>query len=67
MTLRVAVVTSSRADWSHLRRPIAAFHDHPKLDPILVATAAMVEDEEGRPCPRASQEGGAIGLRTVGI
>jgi UDP-hydrolysing UDP-N-acetyl-D-glucosamine 2-epimerase len=57
MTLRVAVVTSSRADWSHLRRPIAAFHDHPKLDPILVATAAMVEDDYGAAIAEVEAEG----------
>ncbi len=57
MTLRVAVVTSSRADWSHLRRPVAAFHDHPKLDPILVATAAMVEDDYGAAISEVEAEG----------
>ena len=43
ITLRVAVVTSSRAGWSHLRHLVAAFHDHPERDPILVAVAAMVD------------------------
>ena len=43
ITLRVVVVTSSRAGWSHLRHLVAAFHDHPERDPILVAVAAMVD------------------------
>lgn len=57
MTLRVAVVTSSRADWSHLRRPVAAFRDHPELDPVLVATAAMVEDDYGSAIAEVEAEG----------
>ena len=57
MTLRVAVVTSSRADWSHLRRPVAAFHAHPELDPILVATAAMVDHEYGAAIAEVEGEG----------
>jgi UDP-hydrolysing UDP-N-acetyl-D-glucosamine 2-epimerase len=57
MTLRVAVVTSSRADWSHLRRPVAALHDHPELDPILVATAAMVDHEYGAAIAEVEAEG----------
>ena len=57
MTLRVAVVTSSRADWSHLRRPVAALHDHPELDPILVATAAMVDHEYGAAIAEVEGEG----------
>ena len=57
MTLRVAVVTSSRADWSHLRRPVAAFHAHPELDPVLVATAAMVDHEYGAAIVEVEGEG----------
>ncbi|MEC8114912.1 MAG: UDP-N-acetylglucosamine 2-epimerase, partial [Planctomycetota bacterium] len=57
MTLRVAVVTSSRADWSHLRRPVAAFHDHAELEPILVATAAMVDHDYGSAIAEVEAEG----------
>ena len=57
MTLRVAVVTSSRADWSHLRRPVAAFHDHSRLEPILVATAAMVDHDYGSAIAEVEAEG----------
>ncbi|MEC8065557.1 MAG: UDP-N-acetylglucosamine 2-epimerase, partial [Planctomycetota bacterium] len=57
MTLRVAVVTSSRADWSHLRRPVAAFHDHSELEPILVATAAMVDHDYGSAIAEVEAEG----------
>ena len=63
MTLRVAVVTSSRADWSHLRRPVAAFHDHSELEPILVATAAMVDHDYGSAIAEVEAEGYQVPYR----
>ena len=45
---RVAVVTSSRADWSHLAPVAALLRDAPDVDLRLIATGAMLAPEFGR-------------------
>ena len=48
MSRRVAVVTTSRADWSHLVWVVREMRDHPALDPTVVAIGAQLADEFGR-------------------
>ena len=38
-------------------RPVAAFHDHSELEPILVATAAMVDHDYGSAIAEVEAEG----------
>lgn len=57
MSRRIAVVTSSRADWCHLHWPLSAMRAHPELEPIVIATGAMLAPEYGRGRDVASQAG----------
>ena len=44
---RVAVLTSSRADFGHLHWPLRKMLDHPALDPRLIITGAHLSAEFG--------------------
>lgn len=44
---QVAVISSSRADYSHLYWPVRAMLDHPRLDPQLVLFGAHLSPEFG--------------------
>ena len=44
---RVAVLTTSRADFGHLHWPLVRMRDHPDLDPMLIVTGAHLSPEFG--------------------
>ncbi len=48
MQRRIAVVTTSRADWSHLVWVVREMRDHPLLAPSVVAIGAQLASEFGR-------------------
>ena len=48
MTRRVAVVTTSRADYSHLRWVLHDLQEHPQIELRLVAIGAHLTEEFGR-------------------
>lgn len=60
MPRRIAVVTTSRADWSHLRWPLRAMLDHPELEPLLIVAAAQLAPGFGRAIEAIRAEGVAI-------
>jgi UDP-N-acetylglucosamine 2-epimerase (non-hydrolysing)/GDP/UDP-N,N'-diacetylbacillosamine 2-epimerase (hydrolysing) len=45
---RILIVSSSRADWCHLRWPLHELRAEPAIEPILVATGALLVPEYGR-------------------
>ncbi len=45
---RIAVVTTSRADWGHLVWVVREMKAHPVLEPTVVAIGAQLADEFGR-------------------
>ncbi len=47
MTRTVAVLTTSRADFSHLIWPLRRIAQHPALEPELIVTGAHLSDEFG--------------------
>lgn len=48
MKRRIAVVTTSRADWSHLVWVVRELRDHPRLAPTTIAIGAQLAAEFGR-------------------
>ena len=48
MKRRIAVVTTSRADWSHLVWIVREMRDHPRLAPTTIAIGAQLAEEFGR-------------------
>jgi UDP-N-acetylglucosamine 2-epimerase (non-hydrolysing)/GDP/UDP-N,N'-diacetylbacillosamine 2-epimerase (hydrolysing) len=46
--MRIAVVTTSRADYSHLYWPLKALHAHPDIDLNIIAMASHLSPEFGR-------------------
>jgi len=48
MKRRIAVVTTSRADWSHLVWVVREMRDHPLLVPTVLAIGAQLAEEFGR-------------------
>ncbi len=47
MNRRIAVLTTSRADFSHLQWPLRRILDHPGLDAELIVSGAHLSDEFG--------------------
>ncbi|MFK7961073.1 MAG: UDP-N-acetylglucosamine 2-epimerase [Phycisphaerales bacterium] len=60
---RIMFVTSSRADWCHLRWPLEAVRRDPRIEPILVATAAMLAPEFGRAVDVIERDGFTVDER----
>ncbi len=60
---RILVVSSSRADWCHLRWPLAAMREDPVLEPILAATGALLVPEYGRAVEVIEHDGFAVDER----
>ena len=54
---RILIVSSSRADWCHLRWPLEAMQRSPRLEPILVATGALLVPEYGRAVDVIARDG----------
>jgi UDP-N-acetylglucosamine 2-epimerase (non-hydrolysing)/GDP/UDP-N,N'-diacetylbacillosamine 2-epimerase (hydrolysing) len=46
--MRIAVVTTSRADYSHLYWPLKGLHAHPDIDLNIIAMASHLSPEFGR-------------------
>jgi UDP-hydrolysing UDP-N-acetyl-D-glucosamine 2-epimerase len=54
---RIGVVTSSRADYGHLRWPLREMAEHPDLDPRLYVTGAHLSDEFGTTLREIERDG----------
>ena len=63
MKRRIAVVTTSRADWSHLVWVVRELRDHPLLVPTVVATGAQLAEEFGRAEREIAHDGLAVDER----
>lgn len=57
MTRHIAVVTTSRADWSHLRWPLRELIDREAIRVSLIATAAHLSHEFGQTVDEIRREG----------
>ena len=44
---RIAVLTTSRADFGHLEWPLRRLRDHPDLEPVLIVAGAHLSPEFG--------------------
>ncbi|MAB28029.1 MAG: UDP-N-acetylglucosamine 2-epimerase (hydrolyzing) [Planctomycetaceae bacterium] len=53
----LAIVSSSRADMAHLIHPLRALTDSPLIDPVVMATAAVLQPEYGDSARRFHEEG----------
>lgn len=53
----LAIVSSSRADMAHLIHPLRALMDSPLIDPVVMATAAVLQPEYGDSARRFHEEG----------
>ncbi len=60
---RILIVSSSRADWCHLRWPLEAMRRSPRLEPVLVATGALLVPEYGRAVDVIARDGFAVDER----
>ncbi|MCG6873170.1 MAG: UDP-N-acetylglucosamine 2-epimerase [Gammaproteobacteria bacterium] len=60
---RIAVVTSSRADYSHLYWPLRAMAEHPRLAPRLLVLGAHLSPEFGRTVESIEADGFAVAER----
>ena len=63
MARRIAVVTSSRADYGHLYWPMRRIQDHPDLELQLIVTAAHLSDTFGSTVARIEADGFEIAVR----
>jgi UDP-N-acetylglucosamine 2-epimerase (non-hydrolysing)/GDP/UDP-N,N'-diacetylbacillosamine 2-epimerase (hydrolysing) len=63
MSRRIAVVTTSRADYSHLYWPMRRIQDHPDLELSLIVTAAHLSDTFGSTVERIEADGFPIAAR----
>ncbi len=45
--LRIAVLTTSRAEWGHLVWPLRSMIEHPELEPLLYVAAAHLDERFG--------------------
>lgn len=60
---RILIVSSSRADWCHLRWPLHELREDAGLEPILVATGALLVPEYGRAVGVIEADGFAVDER----
>jgi UDP-N-acetylglucosamine 2-epimerase (non-hydrolysing)/GDP/UDP-N,N'-diacetylbacillosamine 2-epimerase (hydrolysing) len=60
---RIAVVTSSRADYCHLYWPLRTLADHPAVDLRLIVLAAHLSSEFGRTVQEIERDGFPIAAR----
>ncbi len=60
MSRTIAVVTSSRADYSHLYWPLRALADHPEVDLKLIVLGAHVSPEFGMTIQEIEKDGFVI-------
>jgi len=63
MTRRIAVVTTSRADYSHLYWPLKLLSEHPGVDLRLIAMASHLSPEFGSTIREIEKDGFAIAAR----
>ena len=63
MMRRIAVVTTSRADYSHLYWPLRLLSEHPEVDLKLIAMAAHLSPEFGATVGEIEKDGFAIAAR----
>jgi len=60
---KIAVVTTSRADYSHLHWVLHDLREHPEIDLRLIVTAAHLADEFGRAADQIERDGHRIDER----
>jgi len=60
---RIAVVTTSRADWSHLVWVVREMRGHPALEPTVIAMGAQLAEEFGRAEREIEEDGLAVDER----
>jgi UDP-hydrolysing UDP-N-acetyl-D-glucosamine 2-epimerase len=63
MKRRIAVVTTSRADYSHLYWPLKLLSEHPDVDLQLIAMASHLSPEFGATVREIEKDGFAIAAR----
>lgn len=63
MKRRIAVVTTSRADYSHLYWPLRALAEHPAVDLRLIVMASHLSPEFGATVGEIEKDGFAIAAR----
>jgi UDP-N-acetylglucosamine 2-epimerase (non-hydrolysing)/GDP/UDP-N,N'-diacetylbacillosamine 2-epimerase (hydrolysing) len=63
MTRRIAVVTTSRADYSHLYWPLKMLSEHPEVELKLIATASHLSPEFGATVREIEKDGFEIAAR----
>jgi UDP-N-acetylglucosamine 2-epimerase (non-hydrolysing)/GDP/UDP-N,N'-diacetylbacillosamine 2-epimerase (hydrolysing) len=63
MRRRIAVVTTSRADYSHLYWPLRLLSEHPQVDLKLIAMASHLSPEFGATVREIEKDGFAIAAR----
>ena len=66
MKKTVAIVTSSRADFSHLAWPLRAIEEHPDLEAHLIAFGAHLSPEFGHTVDAIREEGFTVHARSNG-
>ena len=64
MKRRIAVVTTSRADYSHLYWPLRLLSEHPDVDLQLIAMASHLSPEFGATVREIERDGFAIAVRS---
>ena len=67
MTRRIAVVTSSRADYSHLYWPLKLLSDHPGVDLRLIVMASHLAPEFGATVREIEKDGFPIAARVESL
>jgi len=60
---RIAVLTTSRADFGHLEWPLRRLHEHPDLDPYLIVAGAHLSPEFGETAKEIEAAGFVIDER----
>jgi UDP-hydrolysing UDP-N-acetyl-D-glucosamine 2-epimerase len=54
---RIAVLTTSRAEWGHLVWPLRSMMDHPDLEPLLYVAAAHLDERFGTTIDAVRRDG----------
>jgi UDP-hydrolysing UDP-N-acetyl-D-glucosamine 2-epimerase len=67
MTRRIAVVTSSRADYSHLYWPLKLLSEHPDVDLRLIVMASHLAPEFGATVREIEKDGFPISARVESL
>jgi UDP-hydrolysing UDP-N-acetyl-D-glucosamine 2-epimerase len=67
MTRRIAVVTSSRADYSHLYWPLKLLSEHPEVDLRLIVMASHLAPEFGATVREIEKDGFPIAARVESL